>query len=127
MTNDLPSGSNIDRIIKKGRIDALLIQEEMIRLHRWVNKTLAGITLYTTLEKSFVEQMDAVYRLQDTAQSQNNIKVVQLLKAQSKEIEEDLHKTHDQAHTMKITLARQILFFFTFRKSCGVSCLLFLN
>jgi len=95
-------------MIKKGRIDTLFVQEDMIRLRGRVNETRAGATLCQTLQKAFTQEMDDFRKLQELAQEQNNVEVVRLLKVRCKVIEEDLRKVE----TRKIPLVMQILLFF---------------
>jgi len=107
--NTADSAWNIaDSMIKKGRIDTLFVQEDMIRLRGRVNETRAGATLCQTLQKAFTQEMDDFRKLQELAQEQNNVEVVRLLKVRCKVIEEDLRKVE----TRKIPLVMQILLFF---------------
>jgi hypothetical protein len=119
--------SIVDSMIEKGRIDTLLIQEDMIRLQGRVNETRAGATLCQTLQKAFTQEMDDFRKLQELAQEQNNVEVVRLLKVRCKEIEKDLRKTYDQVETRKIPLVRQILLFFKTNREVSLPSVIIRN
>jgi hypothetical protein len=100
--------------------DALLLQEEMVDLHKRLNETSAGKTLYDTLQKLLADQQDAVRKLQGEAEHQENAQLVQELQYEYERIQEQLRITFEQIEEIKIPLSRRIRMLFSFKKSRAV-------
>jgi Fe2+ transport system protein B len=98
----------VDSVISKTRIEALLLQEEMVDLRRRLSETEAGITLYNALQKLLASQKETIRRLREEAEAQHNEKLVRELNAQHKEIQENLRVTFDQIQQMKISFFRRM-------------------
>lgn len=119
----------VDTIIEKRVIHgrSLLIQQEMVDLHRLLSETQAGITLYNTLQQLLADQREEVQKLRDEANAQSDPQLARALNARYEEIQEHLQSTFNQVQEMKVPLGRRILAIFKIgRKSQPVSSVLFL-
>jgi len=109
----------VDIIVGKRDLQkqSLLIQQEMVDLHRVLGETQAGIALYNTLQQLLADQREEVRRLRDEANAQHDPQLARALNARYEEIQENLHKTFDQVKEMKVPLGRRILGYFKAKKN----------
>jgi hypothetical protein len=98
----------------------LLLQEELVDLHRRLSETQAGMALYDGLQKSLVEQQEIIQRLRQDPSVQNNELLMQELTAEYERIQETLERTFGQLEKMKMSLGMHVKLWLTFRKALPV-------
>lgn len=101
--------------------DALLIQEEMVDLHKRLCETQAGMALYDALRKLLAEQRETIRQLREQATQKDNIAITKDLNAEYEKIEKELDRTFALVRNMKVPIGRRILSVFSFKKTRGVS------
>lgn len=111
----------IDSIITRNSAHSLLVQEEMVDLHRRLSETEAGIALYGTLQNLLADRQEAIRRLREQAKAEHNDQLVQELTAQIEIIQDGIQDIFDQVTKMKIPFGRRIRLMFSFKKPHSVS------
>jgi hypothetical protein len=120
----------IDKIVDTPDTDkdqALLLQEELVDLGRRLSETEAGKTLYNRLQQALVEQKEAIRRLQEEAEAEQNEQLAKELAVQYRAMQDTLQSTFDEVAKMKIPLGRRLLMLFSVRKARSVSCYLLVH
>ena len=118
----------IDQIVVTPEVDkdnALLLQEELVKLNLRLGETEAGKTLYTKLLELLAQQKETIKKLREEAVSEANEQLAQELAAQYEDMQDALQSTFEQLGKMKIPLGRRLLMWFSFRKARAVSFSLF--
>jgi len=119
-TDSFSSAWNIIDSIVKHTGDTrhvLLLQEELVDLHRRLNETQAGMALHDGLQKALVQQRETIRRLREEASAQHNELAVGELTAQYERIQEELETTFGQLEEMKVSLGTHVKLWLTFRKT----------
>jgi hypothetical protein len=106
--------------IVEGLIDvdrhSLLLQEEMVDLHRKLGETQAAITLQD-LRRLLREQNEIISKLQEQAETHENAEIIKKLNTQSDQIQRDLRMTLDQMEQLKVPVSRRLFSFLFSLKS----------
>ncbi|KAF8232385.1 hypothetical protein L208DRAFT_1452237 [Tricholoma matsutake] len=106
----------IDKIVDTQDNYALLLQEELVDLGRRLSETEAGKTLYNRLQQVLAQQKEAIRKLHEEAEAEQNEQLVKELAEQYRAMQEALQATFDELVKMKIPLGRRLLMMFSFRK-----------
>jgi uncharacterized protein YeeX (DUF496 family) len=98
--------------IVEGLVDvdrhSLLLQEEMVDLHRKLSETHAAIALQDQLQRFLKEQNEIISKLQEQVETQENAEIIKKLNKQSEQIRRDLRTTLDQMEQLKIPVSRRL-------------------
>jgi len=108
--------SIIDSIIAHHQAHSLLLQEELVDLHRRLSETEAGIALYDTLQKLLADQKETARALREKAKAEHNEQLVRELTAQIEVIQDSIQDIFDQVARMKIPIGRRIRLLCSFKK-----------
>jgi uncharacterized phage infection (PIP) family protein YhgE len=111
----------VDTMVQRDPAYSLLLQEELVDIHRRLSETEAGVTLYNALQKQLAEQKEMLRKLRDEAKSENNEQLVKELTAQYNDMQDSLQSTFDQLATLKVPFGRRIKLLLTFKKARSVS------
>jgi hypothetical protein len=114
----------IDQIVitpEGDKDNALLLQEELVKLNLRLSETEAGKTLYTKLLELLAQQKETISKLREEAVAEQNEQLAQELAAQYEDMQDALQSTFEQLAKMKISLGRRLLMLFSFRKPRAVS------
>jgi hypothetical protein len=113
----------VDSITPEHRdnLPSLLIQEEMVDLHKRLSETQAGITLYNALQRLFEDQIETVRKLREQAEAQKDERLAVELNAEFEKTQEKIRQTLDQIQEMKIPFRRRLRLLFNFGKPNTVS------
>jgi hypothetical protein len=118
----------IDKIVDTRDTDkdqALLLQEELVDLGRRLSETEAGKALYNKLQQALAEQKEAIRRLQEEAEAEQNEQLAKELALQYRAMQETLQCTFDELAKMKIPLGRRLLMLLSLRRPRSVGCFYF--
>jgi len=109
----------IDQIVipETDKDNALLLQEELVKLNLRLGETEAGKTLYTKLLELLSQQKETIKKLREEAVAEENEQLAQELAAQYEDMQDALQSTFEQLGKMKIPLGRRLLMWFSFRKA----------
>jgi len=102
----------IDLVANKSRVDALLLQEELVNLKRQLSETQAGMVLYNELQKLLADHKETLRRLRDEAASNNDKKLKAELDAEYEVIQQKLQSTFNQISSLKLSFTRRIALMF---------------
>ncbi len=97
----------------------VLLQEEMVVLHRSLNETEAAKTLYNQLQVLLSDHKATIDALLKEAKKSNNPQTLTSLEADKTRIQNELDKTFEQVRKLKISLPRRISLWFA-KKPKGV-------
>jgi hypothetical protein len=97
----------------------VLLQEEMVHLHRSLNETEAAKTLYNQLQVLLSDHKATIDALLKEAKKSNNTRTLASLEADKARIQSELDKTFEQVRKLKISLPRRIALWFA-KKPKGV-------
>ncbi|TDL17134.1 hypothetical protein BD410DRAFT_730415 [Rickenella mellea] len=118
----------VDVILECRRADPLLLQEEIVDLHKPLSDTQAGRTMCWSLQKLLTDHKKTVRNLrQEIRCNQGNPAHAQALRTQCNEADEILQEIRKQVRKMKVPIQRRILSIFSFRKSRAVSMINYLH
>jgi len=95
----------------------LLLQKELVDLHRRLSETQAGMALYAGLQKNLMEQRELIQKLRHDADMQNNELAMQELTAEYERIQDRLERTCGQVERMRMSLGLHLKLWPTFRKA----------
>ena len=98
----------------------LLLQQELVDLHRRLSETQAGMTLYDGLQRSLVEQRELIRKLRQDPNVQKNELAMQELTAEYERIQDTLERTFGQLEKMRMSLGLHLKLWLTFRKALSV-------
>jgi hypothetical protein len=101
--------------------EAVLLQEEVVKIGLNLNETEAGKTLYTGLQKLLADQKETLKTLLTQAEKSDDPKLKKEFEREYKKIQQQFDKTFAEVSSMKISIGRRILLLFFGKKSHAVS------
>lgn len=101
--------------------EAVLLQEEIVKLKLELNETAAGKTLYTGLQKLLADQKETLKSLLSQVEKSDDPKLKKELEKEYKKIQEQFQRTFAEVSTMKVSLGRRIMLLFFGKRSHAVS------